>query len=132
MTIKQVTIMQVTRKRLKTLALAGAAICLANAAYAYSYTFDNNTNQYPQPTTVTHIWMHTVSDFCHDVSWYGTLTPGNSVTVNSASICLVDRVEINFIQMFSSPVGLTSTTFRYCGDGHICPSFLGAARRKHR
>jgi hypothetical protein len=116
---KTMTIKQTIRKQLTTLVLAGAAICAANAANAYSYRFNNNAN-----FTINHIWMHTVSNLCHDVDWYGTVPPHGSQSLNSSSICLVDRVEINGAEVWATPVGRTSTTFSWCVQpppGRMCP-----------
>lgn len=96
------------------LGLGAAAISFASVsdAGAYTYTFRNNTKE-----TLTQVWMHTVSVFCHDVNWSGKVGPGGSVRISSASICLVDRVEVNGGRLkFSSPIGLASGTFSVIGN----------------
>lgn len=100
------------------LGLAGAVIGLAgmSQASAYTYTFRNNTKE-----TLSQVWMHTVSFFCHDVNWNGSVGPGRSVRISSASICLVDRVEVNGGRLkFSSPIGLAGGTFTVGGNGRLC------------
>jgi hypothetical protein len=100
------------------LGLAGAVIGLAGVsqASAYTYTFRNSTKE-----TLSQVWMHTVSVFCHDVNWNGGVGPGRSVRISSASICLVDRVEVNGGALkFSSPIGLSGGTFTVGGNGRLC------------
>jgi hypothetical protein len=60
------------------------------------------------------VWLHTVSAFCHDRSWSGNWAKqGNPVRMSTASICLVDRVEVitTSNQKYSwSGVGIPSQT----------------------
>ena len=115
-------------RRLMPLALA-SALCLvgATAANAYTYTFNNNTSQ-----TLTDVWMHTVSVFCHDVNWHGSVGPRGSLQLNSASICLVDQISINNGALnWSSPIGLASTSFTACGNT-LCPSLGNRKLRRKR
>ncbi|MEJ0077229.1 MAG: hypothetical protein WDO17_17685 [Alphaproteobacteria bacterium] len=69
---------------------AVAAATIAAPAAAYTYTVSNQST-----FIVTQVWMHTVSNFCHDRTWNGALLPGQSMQMSTASICLVDRVEVN-------------------------------------
>ena len=51
----------------------------------------------------------------------GGVGPGRSVRISSASICLVDRVEVNGGALkFSSPIGLSGGTFTVGGNGRLC------------
>jgi hypothetical protein len=117
-------------KRLIALAFAGAALCVvsASAAKAYTYNFYNNTTQ-----TLTDVWMHTVSAFCHDVNWHGSVGPNGSLSLNSASICLVDEININNGAIYwSSSVGLPSASFQVCpGAYQLCVTSLRARRKAH-
>ena len=73
-------------------ALAGLiGLCWASAANAYSFRVYNQAQ-----TNVVFIHLHTVSAFCHDVSWSGNLRPGTNVGLKSASICLVDTIAVRF------------------------------------
>ena len=100
------------------LGLGAAALSLAcvSQANAYTYTFRNNSKE-----TLSQVWMHTVSAFCHDVNWNGKVGPGGSVRISSASICLVDRVDVNRGRLkWSSPIGMASGTFSVGGGGRLC------------
>jgi hypothetical protein len=119
-------------KRWVAHACAGAAMCLGGTtgANAYTYNFYNCLGH-----TVNHVWMHTVSAFCHDVDWYGSVPPKGSLTLHSASICLVDAVEVDGARVFSSPIGVASTTFTCCGTGGgfggLCPSVFMRRHKAH-
>jgi hypothetical protein len=94
---------------------AAAALASASPASAYTYTFINGTQQ-----PIRQLWVHTVSAFCHDRNWSGNLAPGGQVNVNSASICLVDRVAVNGGQLsWSSSTGHFGGTFLVLRDG-VC------------
>ena len=67
---------------------AAAAATIAAPAAAYTYTVQNHST-----FTITKVWMHTVSNFCHDRTWTGALLPGQSMQMSTASICLVDGVQ---------------------------------------
>ncbi len=120
-----------TMRRLLPLVSAGAALCLAGAtaANAYSYKFINNTT-----ATMTDAWLHTVSVFCHDVNWHGSVGPNGSVTIGTASICLVDEISINGGALYwSSPIGLASTTFTTCGSPpQLCPVLSGKKKLRRK
>lgn len=104
-----------TRGFLLSLVFAVVALASASPASAYTYTFVNSTGK-----PIRQIWMHTVSSVCHDVNWRGNLAPGASVNVNSASICLVDRVEVNGGQIrWSESTGRFGGTFFVARDG-VC------------
>lgn len=94
---------------------AAAAMVSASPASAYTYNFVNGTQQ-----PINQLWMHTVSKFCHDVNWRGNIGPGGQVSVNSASICLVDRIEVNGGRLrWSAPTGHFGGTFLVLRDG-VC------------
>jgi hypothetical protein len=78
------------RAMLLGLLTAAAAATIAAPAAAYTYTVYNQST-----FVITRFWMHTVSNFCHDRTWTGTLLPGQSMQMSTASICLVDGVEAN-------------------------------------
>jgi len=91
------------------------AIASASPASAYTYQFVNGTQQ-----PIRQLWMHTVSKFCHDVNWRGNVAPGGQVSVNSASVCLVDRIEVNGGGLrWSAATGQFGGTFAVARDG-IC------------
>ena len=98
---------------------AAATLACATPANAYTYTFINGSKQ-----TVTQIWMHTQSVFCHDVTWRGSLPPGGRVKVSTASICLVDRVEILNGPSWSSATGHASGFFVF-NSNKVCLSDIG-------
>src|SRR3954452_14490321 len=92
-----------------------APMLSASSASAYTYSFINGTKQ-----PIRQLWMHTVSKFCHDVNWRGNLAPGGKVGVNSASICLVDRIEVNGGRLrWSAATGQFGGTFVVARDG-VC------------
>jgi hypothetical protein len=94
---------------------AAAALASASPASAYTYTFVNATKQ-----PISQLWMHTVSKFCHDVNWRGSVASGGQVNVDSASICLVDRIEVNGGRLrWSSGAGRFGGTFMIFPDG-VC------------
>jgi hypothetical protein len=114
--------------------LASAAIWTAGTSpgSAYSYFWMNIAPA--QGPTVVSIWMHTVSAFCHDVSWNGTLLPGRSITLSSASICLVDRAEArgpNGEYASWSSFGRTGGTFYVNLRTGIITYNPFSARRRH-
>ena|ERR1043165_2345705 len=70
--------------------LAAAAVVFgcATQASAYTYTIVSGS-------PLKKVWLHTVSAFCHDRTWQGNWArEGNPLKMSTASICLVDRVEI--------------------------------------
>ena len=74
-------------------AVVAAAICAGSATQASAYTYTIGSD-YP----LAQVWLHTVSAFCHDRTWRGDwYKQGNPVKISTASICLVDRVEITDI-----------------------------------
>lgn len=94
---------------------AAAALASASPASAYTYKFTNATQQ-----PINQLWMHTVSKFCHDVNWRGSVAPGGQVSVNSASICLVDRIEVNGGRIrWSASTGQFGGSFLVLRDG-VC------------
>jgi len=94
---------------------AAAALASASPASAYTYKFINATQQ-----PIRQVWMHTVSAFCHDVNWRGNVAPGASVNVSSASICLVDRIEVNGGRIrWSASTGQFGGSFLVLRDG-VC------------
>ena len=102
---------------------AAAALASGSPASAYTYTFVNATKQ-----PISQLWMHTVSKFCHDVNWRGSVASGGQVNVNSASICLVDRIEVNGGRLrWSSSTGRFGGTFMIFPDGVCFFSSLEAA-----
>jgi hypothetical protein len=96
--------------------LCGAAVMAsASPASAYTYTFINGTKQ-----PLRQLWVHTVSNFCHDRNWSGNVAPGGQVNVSTASICLVDRIEVNGgRQRWSAATGQFGGTFLVLPDG-VC------------
>jgi len=78
------------RAMLLGLLAAAATATIASPAAAYTYTVQNYST-----VVVRSVWMHTVSNFCHDRNWTGALQPGQSMQMSTASICLVDRVEVS-------------------------------------
>ena len=97
------------------LVCGAAALASGSPASAYTYKFINATQQ-----PIRQLWMHTVSVFCHDVNWRGNLAPGGQVNVNSASICLVDRIEVNGGRLrWSAATGQFGGTFLVLRDG-VC------------
>jgi hypothetical protein len=74
-------------------AVVAAAICAGSATQASAYTYTIASG-----TPLKKVWLHTVSAFCHDRSWQGNWSKeGNPLKMSTASICLVDRVEITDI-----------------------------------
>jgi hypothetical protein len=95
--------------------LAAGIVGVPNAN-AYTYTIVNEVGD-----TITHIWLHTVSAFCHDVNWYGSYSSGAPVTMSSASICLVDQAQAwgasGTYYPSHLPFGMTSTRFNIQPSG---------------
>ena len=97
------------------LVFGAATLASAASANAYTYKFVNATQR-----PINQLWMHTVSKFCHDVNWRGNVASGGQVEVNSASICLVDRVEVNGGRLrWSASTGHFGGTFLVMRDG-VC------------
>ena len=100
------------RPMLPGLVAAALSLACVSQASAYTYTFRNTTKE-----TLSQVWMHTVSAFCHDVNWSGNVGPGRSVRISTASICLVDRVDVNRGRLtWSSGIGMASGTFTAVGN----------------
>jgi hypothetical protein len=118
--------MAMKMKRLTALLCAGA-ICVggATAANAYTYHLYNCSGH-----TVYHVWMHTVSIFCHDVDWHGSVAPNATLTLDTASICLVDALEVDGSRVWSSSVGIPSATFS-CHNGQYLPNPFKARHKAH-
>jgi hypothetical protein len=103
--------------RIVTAAVVAAGIWsgAATQASAYDYVIVGGP--------LKQVWLHTVSAFCHDRTWTGNwYTQGNPVRISTASICLVDRVELTLWnnQVVSwSGVGVPSQGFvlKYGLDG---------------
>jgi hypothetical protein len=109
---------------LKRAALAAAMALLAqtSGASAYTYIFENNSGH-----VIVYINMHTVSAFCHDISWEGRLAPNGTFTGYSAGICLVDRVFLKSstgeTREWSGAVGRVSTTFKFRSNRQLEPDY---------
>jgi hypothetical protein len=113
------------RAMLLGLLTAAATATVAAPAAAYTYTVANQST-----FNITQVWMHTVSNFCHDRTWNGALLPGQSMQMSTASICLVDRVEVisrrgrtTFKADWSSGFGLPAGTFYVKNQGpgiYVC------------
>ena len=109
-----------SRRTLGSIALGFvAAVACAASANAYTYVFVNGSNQ-----TVTQIWLHTQSAFCHDVTWRGNLPSGGNVKITTASICLVDRVEVLNGPSWSSATGHASGIFAF-NNSKVCFRDIG-------
>ena len=115
-----------TTMRHMLLPALASAIWFANAgpAAAYTYTFR-------LPMTINDVHMHTVSAFCRDVGWSGEANSGTTLTLNSASICLVDQIVIQgkyngqpATYTFNIRFGAPSATV-YDRDGNICVDTIG-------
>ncbi len=102
-----------------------AAIYLAIAAEAMAYTYT-----FRLPMTINHVHLNTVSAFCRDVNWDGTANSGTTVTVNSASICLVSRIIVDgkyngqSVHYEIATGAAPSLTF-YDRDGQLCVDIVG-------
>jgi len=68
------------RAMLLGLLTAAATATIASPAAAYTYTVQNYST-----VVVRSVWMHTVSNFCHDRNWTGALQPGQSMRMSTAS-----------------------------------------------
>lgn len=105
-------------KRFALPALA-AVFALAGTVGARAYTYHFEV---PKTTNLTKVWMHTVSVFCHDVNWSGTVAPGGTLSLSSASICLVDGVQVwgsAGMRSLSLPIGVSGGTFYIDGSGNL-------------
>jgi hypothetical protein len=97
--------------------VAIAALTIASEANAYTFRVVNQTF-----SNITYINLHTVSNFCHDVEWKGRLKPGTTIRLNSASICLVDSIEIwtdSGTRFWRSYPGLTGYNWGVSNDKGI-------------
>ncbi len=79
------------RRKARYLALpaAAAAIYLSITATATAYTVT-----FRLPMTVQVVWMDTISIFCKNVFWRGTVNSGQTLTLNSGGICLVKSITV--------------------------------------
>ena len=55
----------------------------------------------------------------HDVNWSGMVAPGGSLSLSSASICLVDRVEVWGSGGAPQPVAPGRLDFYIGGNGEL-------------
>src|SRR5437879_10498910 len=95
--------------------------------------------------TSTWVWLHTVSGFCKNESWTGYLQAARPLELSTASICLVNRVEmagrnwknwpgVGWILNYDLPVGVPSgsfylSTWQQEGGRPLCFNYGGVHRR---
>ena len=112
--------MQIKMKKLVTGAIlaACAAALMVQTVHAYSYTMVNQSG-----ATINRVYMHTLTAFCKNKNWTGSLATNNTETIDAQGGCLVDNWEAwdttGKHYGLSVPVGRMSETLTIKSDGTI-------------
>ena len=95
-----------------------AAVVAIQTVHAYNYTVSNNSG-----VTVNRVYMHTLSAFCKNKNWTGSIAQAASETISAQTGCLVDTWEAWDVNGkhygLSVPVGRMSETVTVNADGTI-------------
>lgn len=111
--------MQITNsKKLLSAAIltAFAAAVMIQTAHAYQYTMANKSG-----ATISRVYIHTLTAFCKNKSWTGTIENNSTATIDAQASCLADSWEAwdtaGKHYGLSVPVGRMSETITINSDG---------------